>query len=248
MKSIWRIASVLALTPLLVAGTASFSPASAEDVILRDGYGKQKVVTIPDGKNPWVTGISSFIVPGLGQFINGSWGMGALHLGLNVLLGVVQFNAPSYTAVGYGSLRLGLNAWSTIDAAGTSNYLTDQHNQISRYLQNFDGPLAALPDRIPSTDSLKYIRAGQGGGQGTVAPSAGAVSAPQTPVFINNVIAPGSQPVQAQPVVHPAPQGAPQTLNISDPDVYFDSSMGLWRKQSNPRVFWDANAKAWVIK
>lgn len=244
MKSVMRIISALALTPLVFAGGGAFSPAFAEDVTLRDGTGRQKVVTIPDGKNPWLTGICSFFVPGLGQFINGSWGMGAVHLGLNVLLGVAQANAPSSTAAGYGAMRLGLNAWSTFDAAGTSNHMTDQHHQISRYLQNFDGPLAALPDRIPSTDSLKYIRTVQGGSQGTVTPAAGPLPAAQSPVFINNVVAPGPQPVQAQP----ASPAIPQVLNISDPDVYFDESMGLWRKRSNARMFWDANAKTWVTK
>lgn len=245
----WRLASALMVAPVFLAGAGAFSPAFAEDITLRDGVGRQKVVTIPDGKNPWLTGICSFVIPGLGQFINGSWGMGALHLGLNVLLASAQTSAmTSSAASGLGAMRLGLNAWSTFDAVGTSNSMSDQHHQIARFLQNYEGPLAALPDKIPSTDALKYIRTVDGGSHGQGAPGAGGVSVTQPPVYINNVIAPVSQPAHAQPVVPSGASATPQLLNISDPDVYFDESMGLWRRHSNARMFWDAKARSWITK
>ena len=88
-------------------------------------------------RNPWVAGLLSGVVPGLGQFYNRQWGKGAgfllgfLALAALLIAGVdlkelEQAVATGTTPEGLGKLMvlelllLGLFLWSIADAARTA--------------------------------------------------------------------------------------------------------------------------------
>lgn len=65
----------------------------------------------PGGRAVW-----SFVIPGVGQFMNDEAGKGALMLGLNVLTNASYMNAEPEDASVYILLSLGISTWSAVDA------------------------------------------------------------------------------------------------------------------------------------
>ncbi len=74
----------------------------------------------PNGarKSAWGSGIASFFIPGLGQFINGDVGAGFLFLGGNIICNTVMLstrNEGAFVAALVGGITI--NIWSIVNAA-----------------------------------------------------------------------------------------------------------------------------------
>ncbi len=69
-------------------------------------------------KSAWGSGIASFFIPGLGQFINGDVGAGFLFLGGNIICNTVMLstrNEGVFVAALLGGITI--NIWSIVNAA-----------------------------------------------------------------------------------------------------------------------------------
>ena len=69
-------------------------------------------------KSAWGSGIASFFIPGLGQFINGDVGAGFLFLGGNIICNTVMLstrNEGAFVAALVGGITI--NIWSIVNAA-----------------------------------------------------------------------------------------------------------------------------------
>ncbi|MFN3430266.1 MAG: hypothetical protein ACK46X_09955 [Candidatus Sericytochromatia bacterium] len=125
MKPIAR--SFLALSLATVAvGAPLAAPASAELMIIKD-----KPVIVPDQRNGLINSIVSFIIPGVGEMMNGDTLAGVLILGTNVGLGLAQVSTrdPSM-ATTLTAARLGLNIGSCIGTAFRATDLNKKREQI----------------------------------------------------------------------------------------------------------------------
>lgn len=74
----------------------------------------------PNGgrKSPWGSGIASFFIPGLGQFINGDVGGGFLFLGSNIVCNLVRLNAEDQSTATIALVGgLAINIFSIVNAA-----------------------------------------------------------------------------------------------------------------------------------
>ena len=56
-----------------------------------------------DPYEPWVGGLCSFLIPGLGQCVDGEWGRGLGIMGANLCLGLLE--AVELSSIGYGATR-----------------------------------------------------------------------------------------------------------------------------------------------
>lgn len=148
----------VALSLALVMGAAA--PSFAETKVITTVSGKNKVIHLPDEKNPWVTGIASALIPGVGQGINGDGGAGWLHFGANFLAGLMMFSATANGDVAgattWGLARFGVQVYSIYDAASRSNQLNEQRQAILMQEMNTTLPSLNLSGRIVSSSHISF--------------------------------------------------------------------------------------------
>ena len=78
-----------------------------------------------DRYSPWLSGIGSLIIPGLGECIGNEWGRGLWKFGLSTVLTVAYFTTFAFytnpevfyiTNIAIGAALIGVRIWSIVDA------------------------------------------------------------------------------------------------------------------------------------
>lgn len=113
---------------LIIAALATITLAQSPDSILTEPvYPPDAIIAETPAWQRFVPAVSSLIVPGTGQMLQGEWGKGWLHLGVSSLcLAAIQYGAGrkdfNYQFIGgVGALAIGL--WSPWEAWERENRL-----------------------------------------------------------------------------------------------------------------------------
>lgn len=100
-------------------------------------------------KNAWGSGIASFFIPGLGQFINGDVGGGAFFLGSNIIFNSMFLFSESESVSLFGFIgSLTIQIFSTVNAAQIANRV----NIARGYRIGSNNYIKIEPDLLKMTD------------------------------------------------------------------------------------------------
>ena len=85
------------------------------------------VGAVAQTNDAWIPGLASFVLPGLGQFINGQTDKAILHLGIAIAVDVGAYYATTILPISYlysapliGLVHLGWATYSGLDAHGVA--------------------------------------------------------------------------------------------------------------------------------
>lgn len=121
MKKTLALAGMLALT--MSAAPSAF----AETIVSKDANGNVTRTEIGGDQNPLVTGITSALLPGWGQGINGDWIKGGLHFAGIFAVGYASgLLFPTNAGAQFG-MAWAYKTLSGLEAISTTNSMNAEH-------------------------------------------------------------------------------------------------------------------------
>lgn len=134
--------------------TNNFNDESTNPIIYKYTLGSP-INSIGGRKSAFGSGIASFFIPGLGQFINGDVGAGLLFFGSNVAFNLIRLNAEDQSTFMLGLIGgLTVNIFSIVNASRVAkrvNVARGYHLASNTYLQ-INPTIIQQSDLFPSRD------------------------------------------------------------------------------------------------